>query len=235
MPGRVSVATGVGARSVQIATETATPALEVRAAPALAETAYLEATFEPKAGAPFLAGRVALFRDGTFVGNGAMPFTEAGAKVDLGFGVDDRVKVTRVAIKRDVGEHGFFASRKTDERRFKITVANLHDRPIDVVVLDRMPYAEDEEVSVTALKEATEPSEHDVDDRRGVLAWRYAYAPGESREIVNAYAVSLALGSAGRLARLVAVSRRFQGVALPPSPRYSPPAFRPGFGRGVFW
>ena len=53
-----------------------------------------------------------------------------------------------------------------------------------------MPYAEDDQVTVAALKEATAPTTTDHDDRRGVLAWRYAYQPGESREIVNAYAVS---------------------------------------------
>ena len=33
-----------------------------------------------------------------------MPFVAGGAKVDLGFGVDDSVKVTRMAIDRAVGE-----------------------------------------------------------------------------------------------------------------------------------
>lgn len=193
IPGQVSVESGKGARSVQIATETLAPTLEVRAAPVVSEAGYLQAKATmPEGGAPLLAGRVALFRDGVFVGNGNVAFTSSGDMLDLGFGVDDRVKVTRVALDRQLGEHGLIllGSRKTDARRYKITVANLHDQPMDIVVSDTVPYSEDDKIVVERLKEATQPTEVDVDDQRGVLAWRATYAAGESRDIVNAYSVT---------------------------------------------
>lgn len=193
IPGAVSVESGKGARSVQIATEALAPTLEVRAAPALSEAGYLQARATlPTGGAPLLAGPVALFRDGVFVGNGAIAATSAGDALDLGFGVDDRVKVTRVALDRQVGEHGLIllGSRKTDARHYKITVANLHDRPMEIVVSDRVPYSEDDRIVVERLKEATPPTAVDVDDQRGVLAWRATYQAGETRDIVNAYAVT---------------------------------------------
>jgi uncharacterized protein (TIGR02231 family) len=193
IPGAVSVESGKGARSVQIATEALAPKLEVRAAPALSEAGYLQAMATlPAGGAPLLAGPVALFRDGVFVGNGAIAATSAGDTLDLGFGVDDRVKVTRVALDRQVGEHGLIllGSRKTDARHYKITVANLHDRPMEIVVSDRVPYSEDDRIVVERLKEATPPTAVDVDDQRGVLAWRATYQAGETRDIVNAYAVT---------------------------------------------
>lgn len=190
VPGLVSVDSGEGARSLQIATEVVTPALEVRAVPMVSDTAYLTASFVPQAGAPLLPGKIALFRDGTFVGNGEVAFSEAGKNVDLGFGVDDRVHVQRVALDRQTGERGIFSGRKTDTRTFKITVENLHSRPIDILVLDRVPYAEDEKVSVEVLNASTKPTATNVDDKRGVLGWSYTYAPGESRDILNSYEVS---------------------------------------------
>lgn len=190
VPGLVSVESGEGARSLQIATEKTTTKLEVRAVPLLSDTPYLQAAFTPAEGAPLLAGRVALFRDGTFVGNGDVPFTSAGKELDLGFGVDDRVHVIRTTLDRQTGEHGIFSGRKTDSRRYKITVDNLHTRPIEITILDREPYAEDEYVSVVRLRDTTEPTVANVDDKRGVLAWTYTYAPGESREIVSGYEVS---------------------------------------------
>ena len=60
-----------------------------------------------------------------------VPFTNPGAEIDLGFGVDDNVKVVRTELERATGEHGILSSRKTDLRRFKITVENLHGRPIE--------------------------------------------------------------------------------------------------------
>jgi uncharacterized protein (TIGR02231 family) len=190
VPGAVSVESGEGARSLQIATEKAAAKLAVRAVPLVSDTAYVQVAFTPSAGAPLLGGKIALFRDGTFVGNGELPFTSAGKEIDLGFGVDDRVKVTRAVLDRQSGEQGIFAGRKTDLRRYKITVENLHKRPIDITILDRVPYAEDEKVSVERLRDMTEPTETNVDDNRGVLAWTYAYAPGEQREILNGYEVS---------------------------------------------
>ena len=175
---------------MRIATEAVAAKLEVRAVPMLSDAAFLHAAFVPPDGAPMLAGKVALFRDGTFVGNGELPFGSAGRELNLGFGVDDRVRVTRVALERETGEHGLLSSRKTDTRRFKITVDNLHSQPIDIAVLDRIPYAEDENVTVVRLDDA-----HRADGRRRRrparrAGWTYTYQPGETREILNGYEVS---------------------------------------------
>lgn len=191
VPGRVSVASGEGARAIQIATEPFVARIEVRAVPMLSEAAYLHAAFVPAEGAPLLPGKVALFRDGTFVGNGDLPMGRAGRELNLGFGIDDRVRVTRVALDRETGQYGILmSSRKVDTSRFKITVDNLHSQPVDIVVYDRMPYAEDQTIAVERLRDTTEPTTQNVEDRRGVLAWSYTYQPGETREILNGYEVS---------------------------------------------
>ncbi|MEO8667738.1 MAG: mucoidy inhibitor MuiA family protein [Bauldia sp.] len=190
VPATVSLESGVGARAFRIATETPTVELQVRAVPILTPSAYLTARFLAPAGAPLLAGKVALYRDGAFVGQGAIAFANAGSKIDLGFGTDDRVKVTRVALDRATAEHGVFSSRKTDTRRFKITVENLHRQPLSITVLDRAPYAEDETVRVVRLEGATAPTTENVDDRRGVMAWTYTYDAGQTRDIEHGYEVS---------------------------------------------
>jgi uncharacterized protein (TIGR02231 family) len=190
VPGSVTLGSGTGNRSFRIATVSASPELEVRAAPQLSPAAYLTARFTAPEGAPFLAGPVSLFRDGAFVGTGTVPFTNAGAKFDLGFGEDDRVKVKRVALDRATAEHGILSSRKTDTRKFRIDVENLHNQPMKITILDRVPYAEDETITVTRLDDSTKPTEENIDDRRGVLAWSDTYAPGEAREILSGYRVS---------------------------------------------
>lgn len=194
VPGRVSLATGIGARAFRIATETGKPELEVRAVPILSASSYLTARFTAPSSAPLLAGKVALFRDGAFVGQGQIPFVNGSTKVDLGFGVDDSVKVTRTAIDRAVAETGILTSKRTDTRRFRIKVENLHKQPIRITVLDRMPYSEDEKVVVVRLDDTTDPTVENVDDRRGVLAWSYVYEAGESRDIQNAYTVTWPAG-----------------------------------------
>ena len=183
IPGRVTVMGNEGAKSFRISTATIVPDLLVRAAPALDETAYLEASLKNAEEAPLLAGRVSLYRDGIFVGRGALALTPKDETLRLGFGADEKVKVARVLTRRLEGSAGIISSAKTDEREFKTTVRSGHSRPIRIVVEDQIPTSEIAEIQVEMLPGTTPPNERDVRDRRGVLAWSFDAAPGEAKEI----------------------------------------------------
>jgi uncharacterized protein (TIGR02231 family) len=183
VPGRVSVAANEGAKSFRVATATIAPDLIVRATPALEETAYLEASFKQADEAPLLPGRIALYRDGVFVGRGQMALTASGETARLGFGADDKVKVARALLRKQESQTGIISSAKIDEREFKITLRNGHATPVHVVVEDQLPVSEIDDVKVELLPATTPPSERDVKDRRGVLAWSFDAAAGEQREI----------------------------------------------------
>lgn len=190
IPVPVSVESGGGARSVQIATEEAAAHLYVDIAPRLSEQAFLTAAFTIESEAPILAGRVNLFRDEAYVGTGSLAFTNPGEEVRLGFGVDDQVHVTWTLADRSTGERGLLTRIAFDEREYHATIDNGHSRAIEITVTDRVPVSDDERIVVDRLSQTTEPTEEDVDGQRGVLAWTYEYEPGESRTIVNAYSVT---------------------------------------------
>jgi uncharacterized protein (TIGR02231 family) len=158
--------------------------LAVRSVPALDDTAYLEASFKQTDEAPLLPGRVALYRDGIYVGRSRMELTPKDETVRLGFGADEKVKVARTTLRRNEGTAGLITSSKTEEREFKITVRNGHDFPIRVHVEDRLPVSENEEIKVEMLPSTTPPTVRDLRDRRGVLEWSYEAAPGAVREIM---------------------------------------------------
>jgi len=183
VPGRVSVAASEGAKSFRISTEQIAPELLVRAVPALDETAYLEASFKHAEEAPLLPGRASVYRDGVFVGRSAMPLTPKDETLRLGFGADEKVKVTRTVTRKIEGSAGIISSAKTDEREFKITLRSGHARPIKAVIEDQVPASETAEIQVELLPVTTPPSERDLRDRRGVLAWNFEAAPGEAKEI----------------------------------------------------
>jgi uncharacterized protein (TIGR02231 family) len=183
VPGRVSVAASEGAKSFRVSTEQIAPELLVRAVPALDETAYLEASFKHAEEAPLLPGRVSVYRDGIFVGRSAMPLTPKDEMLRLGFGADEKVKVTRTITRKIEGSAGIISSAKTDEREFKITLRSGHARPIKAVIEDQVPTSETAEIQVEMLPVTTPPSERDLRDRRGVLAWNFEAAPGEAKEI----------------------------------------------------
>ena len=106
LPGRVSVAADEGAKSFRITATTITPDLLVRATPALDSTGFLEASFKHGEEAPLLPGRVAIYRDGIFVGRGQMPLTAKEQPVRLGFGADDKIKIERtINMKSSPSRH----------------------------------------------------------------------------------------------------------------------------------
>jgi uncharacterized protein (TIGR02231 family) len=190
IPGRVSVGASEGAKALRISTATIAPDLAIRSAPVLDPTAFLEASFVQGEDAPLLAGRVAIYRDGAFVGRGKMAAAGKGETVRLGFGADDKIKIERAVITRNEGSAGLIvATSKTDERAFKTTLRNGHDFPIKVAIEDQLPVSENDDIQVEMLSLTTPPTATNVRDRRGVLQWAFDAKPGEVKDIVFAWRV----------------------------------------------
>jgi len=190
IPGRVSVGTNEGAKALRISTVTVAPDLAVRAAPVLDPTAFLEASFTESEDAPLLPGRVAIYRDGMFVGSGRMAAASKDETVRLGFGADDKVKIERTVVKRNEGSAGLIVTTsKTDERAFKTSVRNAHDFPIKVAITDQLPVSENEDIQVEMLPQTTPPTATNPHDKRGVLEWAFDAKPGEVKDIAFAWRV----------------------------------------------
>jgi uncharacterized protein (TIGR02231 family) len=190
IPGRVSVGASEGARSLLISSATIVPDLAVRSAPVIDPTAFLEASFTQSEDAPLLPGRVSIYRDGVFVGRSHMAAASKDEKVRLGFGADDKVKVTRSIVKRNEGSAGLIlTTSKTDERSFKTVIRNGHDFPIRVAIEDQLPTSENEDIQVEMLPSTTPPTATNLRDRRGVLEWAFEARPGEVRDIAFAWRI----------------------------------------------
>ena len=153
-------------------------------------TAFLEASFKQNEDAPLLPGRVAIYRDGVFVGRGVMMAAAKDETVRLGFGADDKIKIERTVVKRNEGSAGLIVTTsKTDERSFKTTVRNGHDFPIRIAIEDQLPVSESEEIVVEMLPSTTPPTATNLRDKRGVLEWAFEAKPGEVRDIGLAWRV----------------------------------------------
>ena len=183
IPGRLAVPAGQGAKSFRIVASSITPELMVHAVPALAATAFLQATFKHVEDAPLLPGRVSIYRDGIFVGRSPMALAAKDEDVRLGFGADEKVKVARTVIRRNEGTAGFIGSSRIDEREFKTTIRNAHEFPIKVAIEDQIPVSEQDDIQVELLPVTTQPTARDLRDRRGVMEWAFEAKPGETREL----------------------------------------------------
>ena len=188
--GRVSVDNSGTSKKVRIATDNYDATLNALAVPKLDASAYLTAAFTIKGEAPMLPGTVNLYRDGVFMGQGALPLLSPDEEAKLGFGADDLIKVKRSEVKRKKGEEGIISTSNVEERAWDIVVKNLHDAAIPVTVLDQLPFSANENVVITPMAQMTPPTEKDLNKRRGVMAWRFDLAPKAENTIKFGYKVA---------------------------------------------
>jgi uncharacterized protein (TIGR02231 family) len=187
--GRVSVPATGEAKRVQIDEAQLDPALAVRTVPKRDQKAFLYAKVTMARGTPILPGQVSLFRDGTFVGNGRLPLLSPGEEHELGFGVDDAVRVRHAIAEDKRAESGLITSSKTDTRSYRITVKNLHERAIPVTVIDQIPVAQNADIKIELLGKSA-PTRRDMDDKRGLLAWDMEMKPDEEKAVEFGYRVT---------------------------------------------
>jgi uncharacterized protein (TIGR02231 family) len=184
LPGRVSIAASEGSKNLRLATTMIVPDLMARSSPVADPTAFLEASFVQNEDAPLLPGRVAIYRDGMFVGHVKMAAASKDETVRLGFGADDKIKIERSVVKRNEGSTGLIVTKhKTDERAFKTSVRNGHDFPIKVAIEDQLPVSESEDIVVEMLPSTTSPNTTNLHDKRGVLQWAFELKPSEVKEL----------------------------------------------------
>ncbi|HEV7258604.1 MAG TPA: mucoidy inhibitor MuiA family protein [Bosea sp. (in: a-proteobacteria)] len=190
VPGRVSIPQDGSSKTVVLSQGKVEPALSARITPELEETAYLEAAFTHEEAAALLPGTVALHRDGTYIGRGRLGLVAPGDRVELGFGADDKLKVSRAPIRRRENEPTWLGQTRTDLREFRTVVKSLHGQPVRVTVTERIPFSESTAITVETIPaQTTPPTEKQVGDKRGVSAWTFDLAPGAEKEIKVAYRI----------------------------------------------
>lgn len=190
IPGRVSISGDGAEQRLTLARHSVSPELLGVAVPSVQPVAFLHAQIKNDTGSALLGGNLSAYRDGTFMGRTWFNAMAVGDERSLGFGPDDKVSVTYVTEDRQVAQQGIISSERTDTRRYVTKVTNNHDEAIRVRIVDRQPFSEDETIRVERLSSSTAPSEENVKDQRGILAWSFEYAPAETRDIRFDYRVT---------------------------------------------
>lgn len=189
IPGRSSIASGQGERALRIGSTAIEPQLVARAVPSVDPTAFLEAQFRYAAPVPLMAGRVSIYRDGVFAGRYPLAAATNGDLVTIGFGPDDLVRIERQVVRRTDGSAGIITSSRIEEQEFRIAVRNGAQSPRRVVIEDRMPVSEAQDITVETLSGMTAPATRDVRNQRGVLEWAFDMAPGAVQEIRHGWRI----------------------------------------------
>lgn len=131
---------------------------------------------------PLLAGPVALYRAGGFVGRSKLLFVAPGEKFRLSFGSLDGLRVDRqVRTKR---EETRLMGYQTVTVEISLAFSNLSDEAVSVQVTERVPVSELEEVKVLMGEQV--PAKADGD---GLLTWPLRLAPLAHAQVTFSYRV----------------------------------------------
>jgi uncharacterized protein (TIGR02231 family) len=148
--------------------------------------AFVIAAWTNESDEPYLPGVATYFRDGAFVSNDEVEMVAAGATASLGFGKIDGLQVKRTTLRREDGSSGVLTTSNDRVVEYELSVENVSNRAWDVVLYDRVPVSEQEELLVD-WSTRPRPTQTDVEGRRGVIAWEFALESGARKAIKLSY------------------------------------------------
>jgi uncharacterized protein (TIGR02231 family) len=161
-----------------------------RAVPLHAGTAVLVAKVTNDTGEPLLGSPEALrFVEGGLVGRGRLAPVQAGEEVEIGFGAIEGLQLTRRVLQRGEADRGILSRSNEITEEVQITLENLTARTWPVELRDRVPYSEQEDLVITYRATPT-PDVDAVEDKRGVLEWRFDMAPGAERSVSTTHRIT---------------------------------------------
>ncbi|MBK5933485.1 uncharacterized protein (TIGR02231 family) [Rhodovulum imhoffii] len=178
----VNIATGADRLRLILGEISLPAALRAEAAPLWDSSAFLVARARNDTGEPLLpTGHAMFYLDGRFVGQQPLDLIPAGAEAQFAFGPIDGLRLTRTVIRNE-GDRGLISRSEEWQETVRLKVENLTGDNWPLRVVDRIPYAEQEDLKIT-WSASPEPAETDPDGKQGVMAWTFDLQAGATRQI----------------------------------------------------
>lgn len=191
VPGRVSVSNTVDdAIVVDLAMQQLAAELVTQVVPRESDQAFLAARLSYDGTVPLYGGQMAVYVDGVFSGNTAMPGAQPGETIVLPMGQDRRVSVKVENQGGLGGVSGVISKRRSEVTDYLFEITNRRSTPSFIEVTDLYPVSRNDDVEVDVPKTATAPDEQDIKDRPGVVVWKKTLEPGETWRIRHQYTIS---------------------------------------------
>jgi uncharacterized protein (TIGR02231 family) len=188
--GLVDVPSDGVPRTFTIGQEDIDVALVIRTAPRWSPEAFLTAKITYGGDGPLPPGDLRLYRDGAYLTASYWDTVIPGEEIELGFGIDQSVIVTRVDEGGKESETGLIGRNKQLVADHRFTALNRHRTPFTVEIIDTRPIAQDDDIVVRIDPGSTAPDETQFEDAPGVVVWRRELAPDATLEVRNAYTVT---------------------------------------------
>lgn len=142
------------------------------ATPVLTNFVYEEARLKNSSDRVLLAGPVATFVGGQFVGRGALPTVTVGESFTVGLGIDSSLRAARELVEKEERVQG---GNRIVDFTYELTLENFGSEPTKVRLLDRLPTVGEDDIKVTLVKSdipVSDKAAYQLNDRKdGILRW----------------------------------------------------------------
>jgi uncharacterized protein (TIGR02231 family) len=178
LPGKLTLPSRNEQHLVNIASITTKADFTLIATPLLTDYVYLQADLLNNSDTVLLPGQASMFRNGEFVGKSQLSQVTIGENFTAGFGIDSQVQVTHELEDKKTRIQG---GNRIDTYYYRIALSNYKSSPVELQLLDRLPYTDNASIKIELEK--TEPqlskdSEYLRRSRKkGILRWDLKLAP----------------------------------------------------------
>ena len=158
------------------------PKFYYQAVPVLTPNVYRIADLINSTEFVLLPGEATMYLGGDFVGQTNLPLVASGKPFTVGFGVDPQLQATRKLLDRTRATQG---GNQVVDFKYQILLNSYKTGPVEVRVLDRLPYAEaTNTIGVTLLKGGSDLSKDPLyvrDERpKNILRWDVKIDPKQN-------------------------------------------------------
>ncbi|RPJ05007.1 MAG: mucoidy inhibitor MuiA family protein [Spirochaetaceae bacterium] len=152
------------------------PSVYFETIPSMMEYVYLKCVFTNASGAPFPAGSVQVFRNGSYMGRTEIRYAADKEECSLSFGIDEDIKVKRTVISDVYTPPRTVMSGHKRKYSFRYELSHFKQTAVKVVLKEAIHVSEVDGVKVEIDKENT--TEGFVMDKHGIISFEKVLEPG---------------------------------------------------------
>ncbi len=183
--GNINIPSDGAPHKVTIFSENYPSKPEYIAVPRSVSFAYLQAVVtNPMTGATLLPGKANIFRDNTFVGTVELENISPGQEFKLNLGIDERLKIDRELVERQVDKKLIGNQRRTSYA-YRLNVTNLQQVQANLSLKEQLPVSRNEQIKVRST--LTNPKI--LPGEMGVLEWEISLPPQAKQELYYQFVV----------------------------------------------
>lgn len=157
---------------------------EYYCAPKLDKDAFLTAQITGWEKFELIDGEANVYFENTYIGKSLIDLTNTDDTLQVSLGRDKNVVVDLVKTK-EFTQRQVLGSNRIDKRAWEITVKNKKKQEINLVLQDRFPIPQNNEITVDNVDVAGSDFNKDT----GILTWRMKLATGEEKKVSPKYSV----------------------------------------------